>query len=185
MPTILGFDLYNHPAIPQWQGSFLSTVMDETSLVQMRFNATQDSVVFSENYYHYEFGNLQDVCVSPDGKVYIVTNNRNKPTIEGFPQKGDDKIIELSNPYYSCPLPCNDNIKVFPNPVGNYLTLQYSWHLKNSRFDLVNALGEIVQTGMLNPRRSHSIYRNDLPSGMYYLRIYAANYQFTKQVVFQ
>src|SRR5690606_15246344 len=42
------------------------------------------------------FGRLRDVCVAPNGDVYLATGNRDWTRVEGFPMEKDDRIIRLS-----------------------------------------------------------------------------------------
>ena len=37
-------------------------------------------------------GRLRDICISPDGKIYLATNGNN------WPSQGPNEIIELYNP---------------------------------------------------------------------------------------
>jgi aldose sugar dehydrogenase len=84
-PTIApsGIDYYKHDLIPQWKGSLLITTLKGQRLVAMKL-AGKDPA--QEEFFQGEFGRLRDVCISPDGKVYICTDN------------GDngDKVVEVT-----------------------------------------------------------------------------------------
>ncbi len=85
-PTIAvsGMDYYTNNSIPQWKNSLiLSTLKDET-LYQLKLNAAGDKIDESKKLISGTYGRLRDVCVSPDGKVYVATSNGS-----------NDKIIVL------------------------------------------------------------------------------------------
>lgn len=85
-PTIAvaGLDYYNHNLISAWKNSLLLCTLKGSRLVQLQLNDTHTAIVSSSEYLNGAFGRLRDLCISPDGKVYICTANGN-----------DDKIIEL------------------------------------------------------------------------------------------
>jgi len=86
-PTIApsGIDYYNNPAIPQWQNSLLVAVLKDSELLQMKLNDAGDKIEAVKILYKNTYGRLRDVCISPDGKVYMITSNGT-----------DDKIIVVS-----------------------------------------------------------------------------------------
>ncbi|GEO03730.1 L-sorbosone dehydrogenase [Adhaeribacter aerolatus] len=96
-PTVAtaGIDYYNATAIPEWQNSILVTTLKETDFRVLKLNKAGDTVVAEHIYLDQEFGRLRDVCVSPDGDIYISTSNRDWNPASGFPQANDDRIIRL------------------------------------------------------------------------------------------
>lgn len=97
-PTIApsGLDYYNHPAIPEWQNSLLLVTLKTQSLRVLKLNQKGDAVLGEKVYFEKEFGRLRDVCVSPDGDVYVSTSNRDWNPAEGFPMAKDDRILKIS-----------------------------------------------------------------------------------------
>ena len=97
-PTIApaGLDYYNHPAIPDWQNSLLVVTLKTQSLRVLKLNDRGDAVVKEQVYFEKEFGRLRDVCVSPEGDVYLSTSNRDWNPAAGFPAATDDRIIRIS-----------------------------------------------------------------------------------------
>jgi len=83
--AVCGLDYYNHGLIPQWKNSLLMVTLKNASLRQLKLSANGRSVTTSNTYFKNNYGRLRDICVSPDGKVYISTSNGS-----------DDKIIEIS-----------------------------------------------------------------------------------------
>ncbi|WP_411274237.1 PQQ-dependent sugar dehydrogenase [Daejeonella sp.] len=76
-PTIAvaGMDFYNHNAIPQWKNSLIMATLKDASLYQLKLNATGDKIDDSKKLISGAYGRLRDVCISPDGKVYVATSN--------------------------------------------------------------------------------------------------------------
>lgn len=87
-PTIApsGIDYYNSDAIPQWKNSLLLAVLKDSELLQLKLNAAGDKIDGANVFYKSTYGRMRDVCVAPDGKVYIITSNGN-----------NDKIIKITN----------------------------------------------------------------------------------------
>lgn len=97
-PTVApsGIAYYSHNAIPQWKNALLLVTLKDQSLRVLKLNEQGDSVVNERVYLARMFGRLRDICVSPDGDVYIATGNRDWTGVDGFPQEKDDRIIKLS-----------------------------------------------------------------------------------------
>ncbi len=85
-PTIAvsGMDFYNNNAIPQWKNSLIMATLKDATLYQLKLNATGDKVEGSIKLLAGTYGRLRDVCISPDGKVFVATSNGS-----------NDKIIVL------------------------------------------------------------------------------------------
>jgi mono/diheme cytochrome c family protein len=62
----------------------------------LKLNEEGDKVLNENVYFEKDFGRLRDVCVSPEGDIYISTSNRDWNPVEGFPQSNDDRIIKIS-----------------------------------------------------------------------------------------
>ena len=82
-PTIApsGMDYYNNDAIPQWKSSLLVAILKGSELLQLKLNSAGDRVETVNTFYKSTYGRLRDVCVAPDGKVYIITSNGNNDKI--------------------------------------------------------------------------------------------------------
>lgn len=87
-PTIAvsGMEFYNNQFIPQWMNSLLVCTLKGSKLVQLKLSQSSiPAVVSSTDFFTNTYGRLRDICLAPDGKIYICTSN------------GDnDKIIEIS-----------------------------------------------------------------------------------------
>ena len=76
-PTVApsGMEFYNNNHIPQWKRSLLVTFLKDKKLRQMRLNESGTAIESVQEYFVNQFGRLRDVAISPEGKVYICTDN--------------------------------------------------------------------------------------------------------------
>jgi len=76
-PTIApsGLDYYNHEAIPQWRNSLLLATLKDSRLIQMQLNDAHDSIVATNEFYVNKYGRIRDICISPNGFVFLCTSN--------------------------------------------------------------------------------------------------------------
>lgn len=87
-PTIApsGMDYYNNKAIAQWKNSLLLALLKDRKLLQLKLSNDGSSVEEVHEFFANQFGRLRDVAQSPDGKVYICTDNGDN----------SDMIIEIT-----------------------------------------------------------------------------------------
>lgn len=85
-PTIAvcGLDYYDNDLIPQWKNSLLLCTLKGSRLFQLPLNAGHDAITGTNEFFQGAYGRLRDICIAPDGKVYICTSNGN-----------NDKIVEI------------------------------------------------------------------------------------------
>ena len=95
--TIAPSDLiwYDHPSIPEFQNTLLMTVLKNKMLVQFEMSEDGQEVTSYTEFFNNEWGRLRDICVSPDGKIYLATNGYS------WPSQGPNEIIELYNPNFN------------------------------------------------------------------------------------
>ena len=87
-PTVApsGLDFYNHNHIAQWKNSLLVAVLKDERLIQLKLNDDGSAVDDVHEFFVNQFGRLRDIAISPDGKVYLCTDNGNN----------SDKIIVVT-----------------------------------------------------------------------------------------
>jgi mono/diheme cytochrome c family protein len=97
-PTIApaGMDYYGSAAIGEWKNSLLLTTLKDQSLHVLKLNAAGDSIIKETVALNKRFGRLRDICVSPEGDIYVSTSNRDWNPPAGFPAADDDRILRLS-----------------------------------------------------------------------------------------
>ena len=144
-PTIApaGLAYYNHPAIPGWRGSLLLAVLKDHKLTQLTLDAAGLTIP-SRTDYLTAFGRLRAICVSPQGRVYIGTSNRDG---RGSPSGTDDQILVLENRAY-VPTATRSaavfSFELFPNPAGRQTSVQLS--VPNTRLTVRDLLGRAILT---------------------------------------
>jgi glucose/arabinose dehydrogenase len=87
-PTIAtcGIDFYNGSLIPQWKNSLLMATLKGSSLYQLKLSPAGDKIVSATTYFRGDYGRFRDVCVAPNGKVYLITSNGS-----------NDKLLVITN----------------------------------------------------------------------------------------
>lgn len=80
-----GLDYYNHNLIPQWKNSLLMVALKDARLYQMKLDVTFKIIDSTNQYFVNKYGRMRDLCISPEGKVYLCTSNGNNT----------DRIIEI------------------------------------------------------------------------------------------
>lgn len=76
-PTVApsGIDFYDSNQINKWNRSLLVTFLKDQRLRQMKLNASGTAITSVTDYFVGEFGRLRDLAISPNGTVYMSTDN--------------------------------------------------------------------------------------------------------------
>lgn len=165
-PTIAPSDLiwYAHPSIPEFDNKLLMTVLKDKKLMAFGFNAAGDSVISERHYFTNQFNRLRDICVSPDGKIYLATSGSSWSNTNPFTHS----IVELYNAAY---IPSavaelsGTAVKIWPNPLGKGQQLQLQLPLGTSgNFRIFDLSGKSVYNTEVFEENSLNI---DLPQGLY------------------
>lgn len=82
-PTIAvsGMDYYDKDLLPQWKHSLLVATLKNSRLMQLKLNSAHDAITETNEFLANKYGRMRDVCISPDGKVYVCTGNGNNDKI--------------------------------------------------------------------------------------------------------
>jgi glucose/arabinose dehydrogenase len=83
--ALCGMDYYNADLIPKWKNSLLVVALKNSRLYVLKLNREQTGIAETAEFFQDVYGRLRDLCIAPNGKVYISTSNG-----------GNDKIIEVS-----------------------------------------------------------------------------------------
>lgn len=92
--AVAGIDFYHHGGITEWRNSLLVTSLKESELTALRLSEDGRSVIQEVSFFDNWFGRLRDVCVSPDGRVFLAVSNRDG---RGTVRAGDDRIVEIAS----------------------------------------------------------------------------------------
>lgn len=96
-PTIApaGLDYYSSANIPEWNNSLLLTMLKGQGLRVLKLNHQGDKIMKEELYLEKVYGRIRDICVSPDGDIYICTSNHDWNPMTS-PAERDDRILRIS-----------------------------------------------------------------------------------------
>lgn len=83
--AVCGLQYYNNPAIPEWQNSLLLVTLKASKLLSLQLSSDGTQIIDEKEYLAGAFGRLRDVCVAPDGRVFVSTSNAS-----------NNKVIEIT-----------------------------------------------------------------------------------------
>ncbi len=160
-PTIAvaGIDFYNHNLISEWNNSILAVALKSSVLIQNKLSEDKQKVVSQKKYFEYEFGRLRDLCISPDGRVFIATSNKDG---RGNPKAQDDRIIEIKPKITS--IDDNNHNIFFEKSNDGYLKINKPDPLIN--INVYDYLGNIVKPKDNNVNFAYY----QLPNGLYFIQ---------------
>ena len=146
--AVAGIDFYNSDLIPEWKNSILVASLKASRITQLLLSETGITVIKTNDFYTNTFGRLRDICISPGGKVYVATSNRDG---RGAPKADDDKIIEIAPVSTNVDMLSNDSlVRIFPNPAHEFINIDFPKSLQNkATFSLYNLNGQLLKTGNL------------------------------------
>ena len=125
---------------------------------------------------------MRDVCISPDGRVFISLSNRDG---RGNPQTGDDKIVEISaksaSPTFT-DTQNEDEFKVSLDPSDGIVHLTIPEPFKGGLIRVYNIIGKQVLQKR-STRSEESINTQNLPGGIYIFMIQKDNRKLSKKIL--
>jgi glucose/arabinose dehydrogenase len=179
--AVAGMVFYNSDLIPEWKNSLLVTSLKASRLTVLQLNESGTSVLKATDFYTNTFGRLRDVCISPDGKVYIAVSNRDG---RGSAKADDDRIVEITPVSTNISEISKENVlRIFPNPGKDFVSVSYPVSEKAEvNYSLYNVSGQILKAGTLksNPEKI------SLPAnyeGVAILRIVLDNQVFSEKIL--
>lgn len=182
--TIAPSDLiwYDHPAIPEWTGKLLMTVLkaehlkvievdnvDGTTVVsqEILFNAAHANNT-SSSFNQGTFDRLRDICMAPDGRVFLATSGPSWGTSGTFA----NSIVELKNSSYT-PTGVEEEtlpeVQVYPNPSTGLIRMNFDHSHIGGQFEIMDQLGKVVYSSAVQQRQTE-LDLTDLASGLYVIR---------------
>jgi glucose/arabinose dehydrogenase len=91
--AVAGTDFYHKTAIPEWHNTVLVSSLKASSLTALKLSTDGRSVLEEETFFKDWLGRLRDICISPDGRVFLAVSNRDG---RGTVRAGDDRILEIA-----------------------------------------------------------------------------------------
>lgn len=168
--AVAGIDFYSHPDIPEWQNSVLMTTLKAGKLVSLRLSPDGLSVTEQADWFTGEWGRLRDICISPDGRVFVAVSNRDG---RGSPRPGDDRIIEIKaiGSIGLAEKPISKGIiQINPNPVSPETLVEVSERYVGAVFEIISYSGKIVSSGKIS-HNQFKLETGKLKPGYYIFRI--------------
>jgi len=168
--AVAGISYYDHPGIPEWQHSILMTSLKAGKLVSLKLSSDGLSIMEQADWLVNLYGRLRDICVSPDGRVFLAVSNRDG---RGTPRQGDDRIVEIravNSTGISTTPAGTKTLKIIPNPVKGEAAVYFSEKLKATGYAIYDQWGKMVAHDKVNSS-GFKINTGKFSSGNYYLKI--------------
>ncbi len=183
-PTIAPADIvwYDSPAIPEWDGSILLVTLKNKRIYELEMNATGSAVDNVKEWFNNYWGRLRDICISPDGSIYLATNGPLSNDTEPFTHK----IIHVWNPNYqgTGDFQNKAHALISPNPVKSTSRVLTGREIQNGEYFLYNASGMKVNAGYFKGKEF--FIRNDhYAPGLYLLMIRGDNYLSESKIIME
>ncbi len=174
-PTLApsGLEYYNHTAIPEWQGSLLMTTLKASKMLNLKLSSDGLSITETNDWFTGVWGRLRDVCVAPDGRVFIGVSNRDG---RGSPRPGDDRIVEIKarkTTGFNDPNANRKKVLVYPNPVTSDARVEWAGLNEKGEYMIFSQSGSLLNRGVAAGPK-FNIDTADLHPGYYLLRIVGA-----------
>ena len=184
-PTIATSDiiLYEHPSIPEFAGRILMTTLKNKRLYVLELDESGTSVVGEEQYFTNIWGRLRDICVGPDGSIYLATNGPDWGNSQPFTHS----IVKVWNPDYIASAENfkqdNNAISVYPNPVKDKLHIKIDPKVQGEMIRIISGNGQLVYQQVLDST-TITIPTTSFKNGVYTVLIGSErNTAFQKKIV--
>ena len=179
--AVAGIDFYNSDLIPEWKNSILVSSLKASRITQLLLDETGTTVLKSTDFFTNQFGRLRDLCISPEGKVYVATSNRDG---RGSPKADDDKIIEIAPVSTSIHVINGGTfVSIFPNPAREFVNISLSKFTNNTaKYTLFNLSGQILKTGNFESSTT-KLYLPANFEGLAILKLHIDNQLFVEKVL--
>ena len=167
--AVNGIAFYDHPAIPEWQGSVLMAVLGGLSGQYERLSVlhmSEDGLAVESEDQHFASFNqrVRDVAINPHtGSIYLAFNGPQYPgsgpnLIKEFRPTGTNAVSDWSG---------SRGLDVFPNPASDHVTLNVSESWAGRAFQVWDVAGNLVTEGKLVNNMSLRV--SEWSSGSYIL----------------
>ena len=163
-PTVAtsGICYYDHPAIPEWEGSLLLTTLKNEQVIQLNLTPSKDSIISTLNYFTNRWGRLRDITTDNMGSVFVATNSFSHKIVKLY-NANYTSISEQSN--------VNNAVSLYPNPVFEELIIEIDQSIQgNVTLEIYNISGKkVLSEDYIN--RNSVINLSALDSGVYIAKV--------------
>jgi glucose/arabinose dehydrogenase len=179
--AVAGIDFYNSDLIPEWKNSLLVTSLKASRITQLLLNQSGTSVLNTKDFYTGTFGRLRDICISPEGKVYVAVSNRDG---RGNPINDDDKIVEISPVSTNIEDVTTENfVMITPNPGSGFVNVIFSKKPQTIIvYSLYSSNGQVLKSGKLETG-SGKLYLPANFEGLAFLKLSIDNQVFVEKIM--
>ena len=151
-PTIATSDIvyFNHPSIPEWQEKILLTSLKNKRLYVLELNEDGTQIIGESQYLNNWWGRLRDICIAPDGSIYLATNGPDWGNSEPFTHS----IVKLWNPNPVSISTLNKNnsnlLTIFPNPASSFVGISVVENLIGHQINILSTEGLLLFSQEIN-----------------------------------
>jgi len=179
--AVAGIDFYGHNAIPEWDNSILMTTLKESELVQLKISEDGQEVVEENRWFDEWWGRLRDVCISPDGRVFIAVSNLDG---RGDPAPGDDRIVEIrpATAISSGPAIEKSAFRIYPNPAEGNTRLTIPGNFVGGTLQVFDAEGKKRFARAIR-QTEETLQTDHLPAGVYIIRIQKDQQELARKMI--
>ena len=152
--------------------SYLQTSAALSKAEQASLNAAGDAISSATAISGVGFGRLRDLCIAPNGRVFISTSNSGS----GGTGARVDRIIELYDPGFThvgSGGSTEAGLLLHPNPANSVLYVQAGKALQGQMagWQLRNQLGQVVLGGRMRLGSGAAVRLDGLGAGLYWLQL--------------
>lgn len=182
------YELNIGKGIPGWYPSLLVPTLRRGTLYRFKLDPSGTTIISDSIPYFGSANRYRDIAMSPDGKIYIVTDSvgstsgpsaqnatalTHRGAILEFRYTGT--VLALPDPWQPGKPDAATVITVYPNPAGAvlHISLGKIRHMPVI-YNLYDMTGRVALSGRITKDR-HSLAVGHLPRGMYVLRLHDDN----------
>ncbi|MEM6377845.1 MAG: glucose/sorbosone family PQQ-dependent dehydrogenase [Bacteroidota bacterium] len=184
--------VYDSDVIPDWQNSLLVTSLKRGRVYRLKLNEDGTKVLGDTIQHFYTQNRYRDIVAAPDGRsFYIITDQGGRTSdASGFNQRSTllnpGAILKFTygTAVSTTNLRKEELFQIWPNPASDQLNIT----LKKSggpifSADLISSTGEILRPNIPLQFGNNQLSTNDLPAGIYFLRLASKENSWLEKVV--
>ncbi|GAA4467713.1 hypothetical protein GCM10023093_24030 [Nemorincola caseinilytica] len=166
-PTIApcGIDHYHNAMFPSLRGALLMTTLKDARLYRLLLSADGMEMTDADVVAGIAYGRLRDLCISPEGKIYLSTSNSNADGKPPF----TDRIIEVTNPAWGHHT--GGELVLYPDPAGDQIWLLPPVPYTQLSYIVHDMQGRVVIEGTITPAAAY-ISLGHIAGGVYHVGLY-------------
>lgn len=177
------YHLNSGRGIPNWYPSLLVPTLRTGTLFRYKLNAAKDMIIGDSIQYFKSVNRYRDIVVSPDGKIFIITDSIGSTSGPSGSSQTDmtNKGAILVFEYAGVMLPIRDRpedgtpryvTSVYPNPATSYIQVETEPAVQRPiRYRLIDITGKLVADEK-TAKNNFSIEVGRYKRGVYILKLY-------------